>query len=153
MFPFFSGRPPRSKNFQNGTIVCLCNGLSRQVGYHECRPLTRCKGHASCFRAGCNAVPAGSEGLRAVSDTVAKIDWQRMEESGRRVGETETGTRNRTRSSDSPSTGSQSSHGETLSGSPEPRPSSLDWDQKSLGAKSFRSRRHVCHSWSVPGDS
>ena len=26
-------------------------------------------------------------------------------------------------------------------------------DQKSRGAKSFRSRRQVCHSWSVPGDS
>jgi hypothetical protein len=26
-------------------------------------------------------------------------------------------------------------------------------DQKSLGTKSFRSRRQVCHSWSVPGDS
>jgi hypothetical protein len=25
--------------------------------------------------------------------------------------------------------------------------------QNSLGAKSFRSRRQVCHSWSVPGDS
>jgi len=25
--------------------------------------------------------------------------------------------------------------------------------QKSLGAKSLRSRRQVCHSWSVPGDS
>jgi hypothetical protein len=29
---------------------------------------------------------------------------------------------------------------------------SVDWE-KSRGAKSFRSRRHVCHSCEVPGDS